>query len=130
MTMNDDIMTEILNRTKLGWKEFGKMNTLSKSNMPICLKRKVFNQCVLPALAYRCETWTLNTKAAQKLKITQRSMERQTLNISRCDKKKNIWIRQQTKRCHIIRSVTSHKWRWAGHIAGRPNQRWTTEILN
>ena len=22
MTMNDDIMTEILNRTKLGWKEF------------------------------------------------------------------------------------------------------------
>ena len=98
--------------------------------MPICLKRKVFNQCVLPALAYMCETWMLNTKAAQKLKVTQRSMERETLNISRCDKKKNIWIRQQTKRCHIIRSVTSHKWQWAGHLARRPNQRWTTEILN
>ena len=71
VTINDDIMIEILSRTKLGWQAFRKMNTIFKSNMPICLKRKVFNQWVLLALVYGCETWTLGTKAAQKLKVTQ-----------------------------------------------------------
>ena len=56
VAMNDDIMAEILNRTKLGWKAFGKMSTIFKSKMPICSKRKVFNQCLLPVLTYRCET--------------------------------------------------------------------------
>ena len=109
MTMNDDIMAEILNRTKLSWKAFGKKSTIFKSNMPICLKRKVFNQCVLPVLTYGCETWTLNTKAAQKLKVTQRSMERQMLNISLRDKRRNAWIRQQPKIYDIMRRVASCK---------------------
>ena len=109
VTINDDIMGEILNRTKLSWKAFGKMSTIFKSNMPICLKRKVFNQCVLPVLTYGCETWTLNTKAAQKLKVTQRSMERQMLNISLRDKRRNAWIRQQPKIYDIMRRVASRK---------------------
>ena len=130
ITMNDDIMAEILNRAKLGWRAFGRLNSVFKNNMPICLKRKVFDQCVLPVLTYGCETWTLNAKATQKLKVPQRSMERQMLNISRRDKKKNTWIRQQTKICDIMRRVASRKWQWAGHIARRSDQRWTTEILN
>ena len=105
VTMNDDIMAEILNRTKLGWKAFGKMSTIFKSNMPTCLTRKVFNQCVLPVLIYGCETWTPNTKVAQNLKVTQRSMERQMLNISLRDKKRNAWNRQQTKIYDIMRRV-------------------------
>ena len=61
--MNNDIMEEILNRTKLGWRKFGQLNIVFKSNMPFCLKRKLFDQCVLPVLTYGCETWTLNSKS-------------------------------------------------------------------
>ena len=107
VTVNDDIMAEILNRTKVGWKGFGKMSTIFKSNMLICLKRKVFSQCVLRVLTYGCETWTLNTKAVQKLKVTQRSMERQMFNISLRHKRKNTWIRQRTKICDIMKRVAS-----------------------
>ena len=108
---------------------------LSATNCPrrIVLRRIVlvpFNQCVLPVLAYGCEKWTLNTKAAQKLNVTQRSMERQMLNISLRDRKRNAWIRQQTKICDIMRRIASRKWQWAGHVARRLYQRWTTEILN
>ena len=85
------------------------MSIIFKSNMPICLKRKVFNQRVLPVLTNGCETWTLNTKAAQKLKFTQRSMERQMLNISLRDKKRNAWIRQQSKIYDLMRRVASRK---------------------
>ena len=97
ITMNMEYMEEILNRTKLGWRKFGQLNIVFNSNMPFCPKRKLFDQCVLPVLTYGCETWTLNSKSIQKLNTTQRSMEKQTLDITRYDKKRNTWIRNQTK---------------------------------
>ena len=114
-TMNNDIMTEILNHTKLGWRKFGQLNIVFKSNMPFCLKRKLFDQCVLPVLTYDCETWTLNSKSIQKLNTTQWSMDRQILNITQY-RKWNIWIRNQTKVCTIMKWIASKKWQWAGYM--------------
>ena len=37
------------------------------------LKRKVYNSCVLPAMTYGCETWTLTKGSENKLRIAQRS---------------------------------------------------------
>ena len=48
ITMNNDIMEEILNRTNFGWRKFGQLNIVFKSNIPFCGKR--FNECVLPVL--------------------------------------------------------------------------------
>jgi len=35
------------------------------------LKRKVYNQCVLPVMMYGCETWTLNAQTTKKLSHTK-----------------------------------------------------------
>ena len=59
--------------------------------MPLCIKRKLFDQCVLPILTNGCETWTLNSNSIQKLNTTQQSMKRQMLNITPHDKKPNSW---------------------------------------
>ena len=60
-------MEEILNRTKLDWRKFGQLNNniAFKSNMPYCLKKQLFDQCVSPVLTYGCEIWTLNSKIIQ-----------------------------------------------------------------
>jgi len=84
--MDNNIMDEVKNRINKGWKSFGQLNNIIKSEIPMCLKRKVFNQCILPFLTYGCETWTNSTEMKRKLQITQRAMERQMLNITR-DKK-------------------------------------------
>ena len=44
--------------------------------MPLCLKRKVFDQCALPVMTCGCETWSLNFKMIQKFRVAQRGMER------------------------------------------------------
>ena len=36
-------------------------------HLPSSLKRKVFNQCVLPAMTYRCRTWSLTKALVRKL---------------------------------------------------------------
>ena len=43
---------EIKRRITLGWKAFGRQSKIMKSSLPICLKRKVYNQCVLPTMIY------------------------------------------------------------------------------
>ena len=90
---------EIHKRIKSGWTTMGKHSSIFRSKMPMCLKRKVFD---LPAMTYGCETWTLNNKLHQKLQTSQRSMESYMLGITRRDRKRNEWIRSQTKVTDII----------------------------
>ena len=114
----------------MGWSAFGKQNKILKGKMPLCLKRKVFDQCILPVMTYGCETWSLNTKMIQKLRVAQRGMERCMLGISKRDRQRNKDVRTRTKVSDIIIRVKKLKWNWAGHVARRQDGRWTKEILN
>ena len=50
---------EIRTRIKTGWQAFRRYSIIMKVTLPICLTRKIFNQCILPAMTYRSETWRL-----------------------------------------------------------------------
>ena len=114
---------ELKRRIKLGWSAFGRNGVTLKSNLPLCLKRKVFDQCILPVLTYGSETWTLTKSELQKLQTTQRNMERCMLGITRKDRKHNTWIREKTGVTDIIKRVKMLKWQWAGHVARRTDSR-------
>jgi len=60
---------------------FGNSAHILKSDLPICLKRKLFNQCVLSVLTYGAETLRLSEKAVQKIKVAQRALERLKLGL-------------------------------------------------
>jgi hypothetical protein len=123
------LLPEINRRIKLAWRAFGRNSIIFKSKMPLHLKSKTFDQCILPVLTYGCETWTLNATITNKLATTQRSMERSMLGITKRDRKRNTWIRNKTKVTDIIQRVKSLKWQWAGHIARRTDNRWTTRTI-
>ena len=48
---------EIQRRIMAGWAAYAKHRDIFKSNLAICLKRQVYNYCVLPAMTYGAETW-------------------------------------------------------------------------
>ena len=123
-------MAEVKRRIGLGWAAFGKLRMIFKSKMNNSLKRKVFDSCVLPVLTYGAETLTLTKASENKLRVTQRAMERSMLGISLRDKMTNQWIRQQTKVVDIMERIASLKWNWAGHIARMTDERWTRNIMN
>ncbi len=68
-----------------------------QNNLAICLKRQVYNSCVLPAMTYSPETWTPTKQAQNKLAAAQTKMERSMLNITYKDRRTNIWVRASTK---------------------------------
>ena len=88
-----------------------------KSNLSICLKRQVYNSCVLPAMTYGAETWTVIKQAHNKLAAAQTKMERSMLNITCKDRKTNI-----------INTVRKIKWSWAEHINRLKDDRWTSRV--
>ena len=111
-----------------GWAAYAKHRDIFKSNLAICLKRQLYNSCVLPAMTYGAETWTLTKQAQNKLAAAQTKMERSMLNITYKDRRTNIWVRERTKLIDIIYTVRKMKWSWAGHINRLKDDRWTSRV--
>ena len=55
-------------RIMAGWAVYAKHRDIFKSNLAICPKRQVYNSCVLPAMTYGSETWTLIKQAQKNLR--------------------------------------------------------------
>ena len=96
---------------KAGWAAYVKHRDIFNSNRAICLKRQMYNSCVLPAMTYKgAETWTLTKQAQNKLAAAHTKMERNMLNITCKDRNTNIWVRERTKVIDIINTVRKMKW--------------------
>ena len=123
--MANDRNNEIRRRIAAGWMAFAKYREIMKSNIPICLKRKVYHQCIEPAITYGCQTWAITKRMQERLRTTQRSMERSMIGVTKRDHKTNKWVRQTSRVHDIIENVKILKWRWEGHGARINNNRRT-----
>ena len=122
--MENSTKQEVSIRIKAGWSVFGKYREIFLNrHVPMSLKRKVFNQCVLPAITYGCQTWSLTKTLVKELETSQRAMERRTLTVKLEDGIRNTTIRQRTRVTDIVQYVTNTKWKWAGHIARTKDNR-------
>ena len=119
---------EIQRRIMVGWAAYAKHRDISKRNIAICLKRQVYNSCVLPAMTYCAETWTLTKQAQNKLAAAQTKMETSMLNITYKDRRTNIWVRVRRTVIDKINTVRKMKWSWAGHINRLKDNRWTPRV--
>ena len=73
---SNEISNEIGQRITSGRSRFREhSHVLKDRKIPICLKRKIMDTVILPAMTYRAETWTLTKHQEKKLAVTQRSME-------------------------------------------------------
>ncbi|KAH1010977.1 hypothetical protein HUJ04_000425 [Dendroctonus ponderosae] len=96
MKVNRDNQTHELNRRiGLTWAAYGRLKHVFTSKIPVCLKRKVFGQCVLPVLTYGAQALTLTKQYRNKIKIAQRKMERAMLGVSLRDRIANNIKRQR-----------------------------------
>ena len=128
--MKNTTKQEVSIRIKAGWSVFGKYREISLDrHLPMSLKRKVFNQCVLPAMTYGCRTWSLTKVLVKKLETSQRAMKRKMLNVKLKDRICNTITGQRTRVTDIVQYVTNTKRKWAGHIARMKDNRWNIRTL-
>ena len=126
LTQNGDLLPEIKRRIALGWSAFGQVDNIMRSKKATMkIKRKVFNEYILPVMTYGSETWALSKSMETMLAVAQRKMERIMIGITLRDRRRNTWIRQQTKVTDVIATIRRSKHRWAGHISKLKDNRWT-----
>jgi hypothetical protein len=121
---------DLFRRTGLAWAAFSNMkHVLKNKKVPLCMKRKVFDACILPVFTYGAETMTLTKASVNKLSVTQRAMERAMLGISLRDRVRNQVIRARSKVKDVAEVILAMKWRWAGHVARDDEDKWTKRLL-
>ena len=76
ISMENRTLEEVLTRIKMGWSVFYKYKEIFlDKDLPMSLKRKAYNQCVIPTLSYGSQTWSLTKEIVNKLEVCQRAME-------------------------------------------------------
>ncbi|XP_045534998.1 uncharacterized protein LOC106709987 [Papilio machaon] len=130
VSFKSSIDKEVERRIKRTWNKYWSMKEVFKSKIPIELKTKAMNICLLPCLTYSCQTWPLTRKNLYKLKTCQRAIERSYLGLKLKDKVKNKVIRNQTKAKDVAKQILRLKWKWAGHTQRVKDERWTKIITN
>ena len=90
-------------RIKGGWRCFNKYKELlTDKEIPLPLRGRIFDQCALTTMTYGAETWSTTKEIEQKLRTTQRAMERRMLNLTLRDKIRHSDIRQITQVKDVI----------------------------
>jgi hypothetical protein len=121
---------EITRRISAGWGAFFKHKFIySSRDTPMKHKRRLFNQCVLPAMLYGSETWALTLKEETRLAVSQRRMERIMVGVTLRNRKTNEWLRGATKVTDIVESYRKRKWNWGQRIAKMDEERWTRRVV-
>ena len=81
-------------------------------------------------MTYGSETWKPTKPMENKLRTAQKGMEKSMLGISLRDRKRASWVREKTKVNDILVAIKEQKWRWAGHVARREDNRWTKRLTD
>lgn len=128
LSFHNGTLKEVNRRISIAWKKYWSLKFVFKSAMRTELKSRVFDSCILPCLLYGAQVWATSGKIQNRLKVTQRSMERSMLNITRKDRIKNELIREKTRVSDVVEAALKIKWKWAGHVARMKEDRWAKRV--
>ena len=96
IAFEDRTAYEVQLRIQAGWAVFGKYKEIFQNKeIPICLKRRAYNQCIIPTMTYGCQTWSITKDIVHKTEVSQRKMERKMLGIKQIDRIPNSTIREK-----------------------------------
>ncbi|TKR73706.1 hypothetical protein L596_010397 [Steinernema carpocapsae] len=124
-----DPCKEIGRRISSGWNAFRKYGPfLTSRSVQMRWKRRLFNQCILPALLYGCESWALTQAARKKLAVAQRRMERRMAGVRLIDRRSNDWLRGVTKIKDVTDTAARRKWSFAWKMANASADKWPKRI--
>ena len=122
---------EVSRRISSGWCAYNDYRNFFKTqSIPMKMKRKLFNVAVLPRLIYASESWALPNTAKDRLRVTQRKMERSMLNCRIQDRFPNAGIRRITGLNDVCREAAFSKIKFCSRLSHLAPSRWSLRLTN
>jgi hypothetical protein len=99
------------------------------------VKVKIYKTIILPAVLYRCETWSLTLREEHRLRAFENSVLRRIFG-PKMDEVIGEWRKLHNEELHIlysspniIRQIKSRRIRWAGNVARMREERDVYRVL-
>jgi hypothetical protein len=103
-------------------------NLLSSSLISKNLKIKIYKTVILPAVLYRCETWSITLGEEHRLRVFENRVSRKIFGPKKDED--GSWRKLHNDELHslysspnIVRVIKSMRMRWAGQVACRGRER-------
>jgi hypothetical protein len=133
MNPTNELLPELHRRRRAAWSAFNNIKLATDHITCRKIRAQIFDSHVLPALCYGSEQWTLTKALENRLRVTHASLERRLVGITLTEQReKGIHgkdIRELSKVTDPLKHVLRNKLRWAGHVARRNDNRWTTTTM-
>ncbi len=133
MNMQNDLKEELNRRRRAAWAAYGPLKEATDQLTDPALRAHLFDSTVLPALCYAAETWADTAATSKALRTTHRALERSLLKFNRRTQHlvglRSSDLRSMSRLRDPVEYVSKAKYRWAGHIARRTDDRWTLRTL-
>ncbi|CAI5455831.1 unnamed protein product [Caenorhabditis angaria] len=130
----NELLPEIHRRRRAGWAAFKSIEKATDAITCQKTKANLFDQTVLPALCYGSEAWTLTKKNSEALRISHAALERRLVGITLSEQRERNLHREDIRKLSQVKDPLRHirqqKTRWAGHMARRNDNRWSTATLD
>jgi len=131
ISMPLDLKSEIRRRIRAGWLAYKKVDIyLTARHVPMKQKRMLFNQTILPAMLYGCETWTATAEHLRMLRVAQRRIERRMAGTTLFDHMTNEHLRAITGVKDLVVESHRRKRAFAWRIAQMDPERWCVQMMN
>ena len=117
-----DTHEDIKRRKFLAIESAKSLDNIWKSNLPICLKMKIFDCLVKSVFLYNSELWTATTAINKKIDCIQRRLLRLALNIKYPRIISNNELMDITKQETWSKSISTQRIRWLGHAFRLPEE--------
>jgi Reverse transcriptase (RNA-dependent DNA polymerase) len=127
-SFEDNEGKEIQARVAAAWRSFWSHKKYLLSDMPIHLKKRLMDTCILPSLTYGCQCWNFSETALEKLNVEQRNMERRMMKIKKTSHTRNEKMRKYSNIVDVRARRKELKWSWAGHLQRLDDRRWAKKI--
>lgn len=96
---------------------------LRDANIPTKCKVTIYQSILKPILLYGSETWSLTKKTESKLQAAEMRVLRLIKNVTRRDKIRNEYIRNELNVLPLLDDIEKNKLRWYGHVMRMEEQR-------
>ncbi|KAK6761883.1 hypothetical protein RB195_022829 [Necator americanus] len=132
LNITNDLTPELGRRRRVAWGAYKSIKDVVKKTRNTRLRAHLFNTTVLPALTYASETWAFRKQEQNAVNVIERAIERVILGVSRFTQVRNgigtSLLRQRSKIRDDAAFAKEGKIRWAGHVMGFNDNRWTRAV--
>ena len=132
-SVSDDgnLDAEIKKRISKASISFGRLEdrVWSDGDLTIKTKMTVYETCVLTALLYGCEAWTLYSSHVKLLEQFHQRCLRQILNIKWYNRISNVKVLEKARMPSIEAMLTQSQLRWSGHLVRMEDSRLPKQLF-